>query len=145
MLASKTIVALAAVASMGALALAGTDASARGFGGGSGMRMGGGHVGHVNSLRVGGGGNFHRVGGGNFHRIGHGIGHGINLRHPGRPPIFVHHRPHIRWGWGWRRHYWVAPVIATTGVATGVVATAPTWNRCTCLTKEYTPDGAVVF
>ena len=33
--------------------------------------------------------------------------------------------------------------MVATGVAT--YATAPTWNRCTCLTKEYTPDGRVLF
>jgi hypothetical protein len=64
------------------------------------------------------------------------------FKHPGiKKPIFVHHRPH--WRYGFRRHYWVAPVVAT-GIATRYVA-QPTWNRCNCLTKEYTPEGAVVF
>ncbi len=132
----KTVLALAAVASLGALALASNDASARGFGGG-GMRVGGGHPG---GIHVGGG--IHRIGGPGFRRIGGGIA----IRHPVRPPIFVHrpHHPNWYWRFGWRRHYWVTPVVAT-GVATGVVASAPSWNRCTCLTKEYTAEGAVVF
>jgi hypothetical protein len=102
------------------------------------MRMGGGHGMHIG--HVGGGA---RIGGIGFRRIGGGV-----FRHPGlrRPPIFAHghhHHHHWRW-WGWRRHYWYPPVIAT-GVATGVVAAAPSYNRCTCLTKEYTPEGAVLF
>ena len=59
------------------------------------------------------------------------------------------HHPHWhwpRWSWWryttWGRPYWAAPVVAG-GVAT--YAATPTTNRCTCLTKEYTPQGAVVF
>lgn len=133
----KTVLALAAVASLGVLALATNDASARGFGGG-GMRS---HGGGGGGIHLGGGGMRHIGGGGNFRRIG-----GIYKPHfrPHFRPHFVHrHHHHWRWGWAWRRPYWVAPVV-TTGIATGVVA-APTWNRCTCLTKEYTPEGAVVF
>jgi hypothetical protein len=126
----STILALAAIASLGTFALASTDASARGFGGGGGgggggMRMSGG--GHVSSFRTPGirtsglrGSSFA------FRRI-------VRIHPP-------HWHPHYRFGW--RRPYWIAPVVAT-GVAT--YATAPTWNRCTCLTKEYTPEGAVVF
>jgi hypothetical protein len=114
----RTALALAAIASLGLFALTTHDASARGFGGHGGMRMGGGmHVGIAHT--------------GSFRTIGH------------RPTFIVNHRPHFHWRYGWRRPYWVAPVVAT-GVATGVVS-APTWNRCTCLTKEYTPEGAVVF
>jgi hypothetical protein len=81
------------------------------------------------------------VGGVGIRRIG-GIKH-PQFKHPHVHPKFVQHH-HRHWRWGWRRHYWVAPVV-TTAVATGVVAAAPTWNRCSCLTKEYTPEGAVVF
>ena len=49
------------------------------------------------------------------------------------------------WGhnhWRWRRHfYYAAPAIATGYV--GYRAAQP--NLCTCLTKEYTPEGQVVF
>jgi len=121
----STILALAAIASLGSIALSSTSASAfghgRGFGGG--VHTGGGmHVsGGMHSFRG------YRTGGFAFRRFAH-------VR-----PLWRH--PH--WRFGWRRPYWVAPVIAT-GLAT-TYATAPTWNRCTCLTKEYTPEGAVVF
>ena len=127
----KTILALAALASVGAFALATNDASARGFGGGGGMRMGGGHGGGIISIR-------RRLSPHRWRRTlpSH------RATSTGLP--FVHHRhPHFHWRYGWRRNYWVAPVVAT-GIAAGVVS-APTYNRCTCLTKEYTPEGAVVF
>ena len=119
----STILALAAIASLGVFALSSTSASA--FGGrGGGHISGGGH--HGGGMHIGGG--MHRLHGG-----------GISFRR------VVHFRPHWKhphFRIGWRRPYWVAPVVAT-GVA--AYATAPTWNRCTCLTKEYTPEGAVVF
>jgi len=122
----STLLALAAVASLGTLALASTDASARGFGGG-GFRGGGFHGGGARAI----GGSFRSFHGGGFR-------HAIRFA---RPHWHHHHRHHWRW-WAWRRPYWVAPVIAG-----GVAATyaAPTYNRCTCLTKEYTQEGAVVF
>jgi hypothetical protein len=70
--------------------------------------------------------------GGGFH--GHGFkGHG-----------HVHLRPHVRphWHVGLRRHYWVAPAV-TYAVARPAVAAVP--GPCTCLSKEYTPEGVVVF
>lgn len=134
----KTVLALAAIASVGAFALISNDASARGFGGGGGMRMGGGHGG---GIHVGGGGVRH-IGGGGFRRIGVSGRRIIVDKFP-RPTLVRHHHPRFHWRYGWRRNYWVAPVIAT-GIATGVVS-APTWNRCSCLTKEYTPEGVVVF
>jgi hypothetical protein len=122
----STIMALAAIASLATFALASTDASARGGGGGGGgMRMGGGG-GHMSSFRTSG------------IRTGGLRGSSFAFRRIVRihPP---HWHPHYRFGW--RRPYWIAPVVAT-----GVAAyAAPTWNRCTCLTKEYTPEGAVVF
>jgi hypothetical protein len=66
-------------------------------------------------------------------------------------PILHPPHPHPHWWWhwhfGWRHPYWIAPVVAG-GVATSYAsyATAPAaTSRCTCLTKEYTPQGAVVF
>jgi hypothetical protein len=119
----KTVLALAAVTALGSFALASTEASARMGGFGHGMKMGGGFK--AASIKHGG--------------FTHG---GFTHRGPNFHPRFVHrHHPH--WRVGWRRHYWVAPVV-TTAIATGYAA-APTWNRCTCLTKEYTPEGAVVF
>jgi hypothetical protein len=59
-------------------------------------------------------------------------------------PKFNHWPRHWWWRYSFQRPYWVAPVIATGAVA-AYAATTPTTNRCTCLTKEYTPQGAVVF
>jgi hypothetical protein len=61
-----------------------------------------------------------------------------------KPPHW-HWHPHWHWNYGWwRRPYMIAPVVAAGGVAT-YAATAPATNRCTCLTKEYTPQGQVLF
>jgi hypothetical protein len=119
-IARKTAFAFAAVMALGSIALVTTDASARGFGGGHG-------------------GSFSKMGGGGFKGGGF---KGGGFYKPHFKPHFVHHY-HPHWRIGLRRHYWVAPVVATA-VATRYVA-QPTWNRCNCLTKEYTPEGAVVF
>jgi len=81
-----------------------------------GFHGGGGH---------GGGMKFH--GGGGI-KVGHFHGH-------------RHFRPHFRphWHVHYRRHYWAAP-IATYAVARPAIA-----GPCTCLSKEYTPEGAVLF
>ena len=61
---------------------------------------------------------------------------------PGWPPLkphWPHHHPH------WHHvHYrpWVAPVVVG-GAA--YVASRPVAGPCTCLSKEYTPEGVVVF
>jgi hypothetical protein len=123
----STILALAAAASLGAFALSSSSASA--FGG----HVGGGHF-----------------SGSGMHAIGHGLGpmqaaHKPIFNKPIFKPIF---NSHWHWHWrhyGWRRPIWIAPVVAG-GVATYAAApSAPTYNRCTCLTKEYTPQGSVVF
>jgi hypothetical protein len=117
----STILALAAVASLGAFALSSSSASAFGHFGG----FGGGHF----------------IGGGHGPMIGHGP---MQMAHKPWPTF----NPHWHWHWrhfGWRHPIWIAPVVAG-GVATYAAApAAPTYNRCTCLTKDYTPQGAVVF
>ncbi len=70
---------------------------------------------------------------------------GIVIKNP-------HPHPHW-WWWSHWRPYWIAPTVVTGAVAGGAVArggvsyaaTAPATNRCNCLTKEYTQEGAVVF
>jgi hypothetical protein len=134
--------AIAAALSIGALALASSEASARSFGGGGGMHASGGF--HTAPRSVG----VMRPGLVTGLRI---PGKVTGIKIPGHPGkitgIWIkphhHHHWHWRYGW-WRRGLWVAPVIATGGVAT-YAATAPSTNRCTCLTKDYTPQGAVVF
>jgi len=112
----STLLALAGALTLGVAMLSPVSADAKGFHGG------GGH---------GGGMKFH--GGGGFKGHGHFHGH----RHPG---IRIHPRwPRPHWHVHYRRHYWVAPV-ATYAVARPAVA-----GPCTCLTKEYTPEGAVLF
>jgi hypothetical protein len=63
--------------------------------------------------------------------VGHPIGHRtIRWR-------FREHRHFVRW----HHHIWVRPV----GYAIGEVDTAVAPGPCTCLTKNYTPEGMVVF
>ncbi|HKS64977.1 MAG TPA: hypothetical protein VJT13_24975 [Xanthobacteraceae bacterium] len=142
--------ALAAVATLGTATLISTtdSADARGFGGGGFSRGGGG--GGMGMARMGGG----RVHSGGRVHIGHRVHFGH--RHIGHRIRIGHHRPHFRPHWCHRWHHhcrvhvrwprpllYTAPVIATTyAVAPTVAAPAP---RCTCLTKEYTQDGLVVF
>jgi hypothetical protein len=113
----KSILALAAAASLGALALTTTDASAFGHFGGRGFA-------HASFARVAGP---HFA----FHR---------NFAFRRIIPVY-----HAHWRWRWRfahyHPYWVAPVVATS-VATSYSAPAGT---CNCLTKQYTQEGAVVF
>ncbi len=103
----STILALAAIVSLGTFALSSTSASAFGHGGGLGggaHMSGGAHMGgfHAGGFRSGG----FRGGGFAFRRI-------VRIHPP-------HWHPHYRFGW--RRPYWIAPVV-TTGIAS--YATAP--------------------
>jgi hypothetical protein len=106
MFARTSILAFAAVATLGAAALTTTSASA--FGG------------------------FH---GGGFHGGFHGGFRGFR-------PHFVHFRPHFypSYRFGWRR-----PVIYSTPVVSTVGYSVAQPSRCSCLTKEYTADGNVLF
>ncbi len=139
----SSLLALAAMASLGAFALSSTDALAfhNGGMGGGGMRPGG------SGMHVSGGSGLHIPPGGGLHIPPGGIGHGHGPNHIVKiPPVWFppHHHHHWHWTWWhWHRPYWVAPVIATGFAAT--YATTPSYSRCTCLSKEYTPEGAVVF
>ena len=135
----NTMLALAAIASLGIASLATTgSADARGFGGGISRGGVGGHVG----MRIGGGrqiGGMHRIGG----RVS--LGHRVRIGH--RP--FIRFRPHWchRFAWRCKVHVrWPRPIIYGTGLVATSYALAPSTPRpCTCLTKEYTPDNLVVF
>ena len=133
------ILALAAVATLGTVALASSEASARSFGGGGGGVHASGGMHAAPRLTM----NRPLVTG---IRVKPPIVTGLRI--PGKVTGIVINRPHHHWHWPrwywWRnygRAYWIAPTIAAGGVATY----AATTNRCTCLTKEYTPQGAVVF
>jgi hypothetical protein len=129
----NAVLALAAIASIGAATLvtSSTSADARGFGGGGFHRGGGG--GHIGMRHIGGP---RHIGGirhiGHRHRIGH-------FR-----PNWCH-----RWHHRCRIHVrWPRPLIygavATTYAVAPTYAAAPA-PTCTCLKKEYTPDNLVVF
>ena len=119
-----SLLALAAVVALGTTALTSTSAEAHGKG------------------FHGGGKGFH---GGHFHKgHGHGHGHFHKHHHHGHGHFHRHHR-HVHWHGHWRhRHiYYPRPVVYAARPV--VYSAAPTVNRCTCLTKEYTPEGAVLF
>jgi hypothetical protein len=118
MLRKSTLMALAATAALGLAILTPNMADARGHGGGG---HGGGH---------------------GMHRGGHGGGHGMHRSHRRH---FGHHRHrghrHHRWHrhrfTRWHRPFWYAAPVS--------YAAAPVAGPCTCLTKEYTPEGSVLF
>lgn len=136
----KSLLALAAIASLGLATLVTStqSADARGFGGGFSRGGGGGHIG----MRVSG----PRMGG--MRHIGVrpiGINRHIHLRR------HVHiHRPHWCHRHPWRcnvRVHWPRPVIYGAPVVAAAAYAAPVAAapRCTCLTKEYTQEGTVIF
>jgi hypothetical protein len=139
------MLALAAVAtlSVGALVSTTDSADARpGFG------RGGMHGGGIGRVHIGG----PRIGIGRAH-LGHRFVRPIRIGHirPHFRPHF-HPRPHWCWRFPWRCKVgvrWPRPIIVGAVAAPVVAATyavAPrVTNRCTCLTKEYTQDGLVVF
>jgi len=141
------MLALAATVTLGAMALSSSSASAFHAGGGGAARSFGGGGGGMKFSGLHS--NPHFVTG---LRINRPMVNGIKIN-PGWK--FGHHwgwNHHHRWWWGfgWRRPYWITPVIATGGVAAAATTYAattsgPATSTCTCLTKQYTPQGAVVF
>jgi hypothetical protein len=124
MLRKSAVIALTAAAALG---LAISNASAKpGFGGGFKPGIGGGFK---PGFKPGG-----------FKPIGLKPVWPGKPKWPGKWPGFKPHKPH----WHWhvhRRHYWYAAApVAAYAVARPAVA-----GPCTCLSKEYTPDGAVLF
>lgn len=104
-------------------------------------------AGSANAMIARGGASFH--GGGDFHTGGSYHG-GPRLHIPIRQPglhVHEHGHDHFRHRYVWWRHWWrhghVYPVGYVAGA--GYVARAAEPGPCTCLTKEYTPDGIVVF
>src|SRR5262249_27229081 len=139
--------ALAAIVTLGAVALSSSSASAFHAAGGG---VGGAHA---------SGGGAKMLGSGGLHLNNKPLVNGIVINKPmvngikiNPWPKFGHHwNWNHRWWWwrySWRRPYWIYPVVATGGVAaaaTTTYASTPATNTCTCLTKQYTPQGAVVF
>ena len=65
---------------------------------------------------------------------------------PGHGHFHRHHR-HVHWHGHWRhRHiYYPRPVVYAARPVVYSAAPVVSTNRCTCLTKEYTQEGAVLF
>jgi hypothetical protein len=122
MIRKSTLLAVAASAALGLAMLAPTSASAMRGGGGGGMHGGGGGM-------HGGGGGMH---GGGGMRIpgGHG-GPNIGIRWP---------HPHPHWHVHWHRPIWYGGIRTV-----GYTVANPVAGPCTCLSKEYTEDGRVLF
>ncbi len=80
---------------------------------------------------------FHKGGGhhGGVHFKG---GHGKHFGHGHH----VHRHGHRHWR---HRHVHIYPRPVIYSAAPAVYAAKPAVNPCTCLTKEYTPEGAVLF
>jgi len=141
----KTILTLASAATLAVAMLASQSADARGFGGGG----------------FGGGGGGRGFGGGGF--ASHSIGRGGNIGmarvtgrvgrpiipilnpgrpgHPGFPHWGFHHHDHGHWVFRFGRWIVVDDVVEEAPA----IVTAPAPGPCTCLTKNYTPSGLVVF
>ncbi len=140
----KFMIAFAALASLATATLAGsvTDAEAARSGG---FARSPGAARMMHHAPRGGFHAIHRA-----HRIGIHRHHVRPIRHVHRVPIWRH-----RHGWCWR-HPWhcraryvawrpyVYAAAAPAVVATAYAAT-PTVSRCTCLTKDYLPDGSALF
>ena len=118
MLRKSTLLAVAATAALGLALLSPSIASARGHGGGHG---GGGH---------------------GMHGGGHGGGHGMHGGHGRHGGHFGHHHRRPHWHVRYHRPIWYAPrPVIYSAYAPRIVTPGP----CTCLSKEYTPEGAVLF
>jgi hypothetical protein len=135
----NTMLALAAVAALGAATLVTSTTSADAMRGGGFHGGGGFRGGSVGMRHVGGGQRFigHRhIGARNIHRPRH-VGH----RHPHWCRFHGRCGVHVRWH---RPLIYTAPVAAVATYASTTPVAAPA-GRCTCLTKEYTQDNLVVF
>ena len=151
----KLILSLAAAATIAVASLSSGSADARGFAGGGGF---GGGRGFAGGRGFGGGAEMARLPGG-----GHGgccgtlkpifPGHPIvpgPLPHP-IPGPFPHGHP----GWGFYPHghnhwvfrfgHWIVVDDVVEEAPATVIAPAAIPGPCTCLTKNYTPSGLVVF
>jgi hypothetical protein len=138
------ILTLASAATLAVAMLASQSADARSFGGGGGFGGGG--------RGFGGGGFAGRSFGGGGGGMARFTGNGgrplipiFNPGHPGRPGfpghwwVFNHHN---HGHWVFRDGRWIVIDDVVVDEAPAVV-TAP--GPCTCLTKNYTPSGLVVF
>jgi hypothetical protein len=138
----KSLITIAAVATVAVAALASSSSTyARGFVGGGFSRGGvGTHFGTARMVRTTGIG---RVTPGNRMSRLCVLGRSCQPRPPIHPPIWVwhHHFPHH---WVFRGGHWIVEDVAAVESPV-VLPPASTPAPCTCLTKTYTPAGLVVF
>jgi hypothetical protein len=156
MLTRTSIIALVAVAGLGATALVPTSAAARGggFGHGGGFSHGPsmhravshGPIVHRSVARMPIKSGLHKV------SIKPGLKPGLQFaKHwPHKHPHWCHHHNCGPWYVGWHTpHYVVDVVEPQTAVIERVAAplTSPIQrtDTCNCLTKQYLPDGSVLF
>ena len=129
---SKTILALAALATIGTAALVTSTSSA--------------------DARAGFRGGFHGGFKGNIGRVARFTPDRPNWNpHKPNRPHWHPRVPRPHWHVRWHRSWGYGVGVATAAVAAPAYAAAPTYaapaapRPCTCLTKEYTPDNLVVF
>jgi hypothetical protein len=123
---SRKLILSLSVAAIAAVTLASGAADARGFGGG-GARMGGGRASFGGHASFGG-------------RSSMAVRGPIRGSHPFHPVRFGHYHEHGHWIF--RGGRWIVDDVVADAPAP---VTAATPGPCTCLTKNYTPDGQVVF
>ncbi len=139
----SALLAIVAAATFGLSMLMTAEADARGHGGSGGFSRGGGShsMGRVSGMRA------TSIRGG-VHRPGVRLPHHPHqhAHHHHRHHWHHHHCRHHHHCWRYPRVWYGGTIYAgyTAPVAAAPIA-APVANRCTCLTKEYTPEGAVVF
>jgi hypothetical protein len=174
MITRMSILAIAAAAGLGASVLMPTDAAARGFGGGGGgggfghgggMSHGGGFargpalrsMGHVPTMTR----TAHLPIKSGLHKISKlpikpGPTKFAKFSKPGPHKHWCHHHHCNPWFVDWHTPHYVVDVVepATAviektalveSVAAPVVAPVQRGDTCTCLTKQYLPDGSVLF
>ncbi len=142
----KLILSLAAAATVAVASLSSGSADARGFAGGGGFGGGRGFGGGAMMARLPGGGHggccgtikpiFPGGGGGHLPILPGPFPHG----HPG----WVFH-PHDHGHWVFRFGRWIVVDDVVEEAPTTVIAPAAIPAPCNCLTKNYTPNGLVVF
>ena len=143
--------ALAAIASLGIATLVtsttSADAMPSGFKGGRGNTI------HAAARNLGGPrhlGAPHLIGGDRISRTPRLIGRDpisrtpgfVNRHHPNWCRLTGRCNIHVRWHRPWT---YTVPVVAASSYAVAPSYAAAPAPRCTCLTKEYTQDGLVVF
>lgn len=140
----KFMIACAALASIATATLAASITDAEAARGGFARSHGGPRM--IHAAPRGGFHAIHRVH--RVHRIGIPRHHVRPIRHVHRVPIWRH-----RHGWCWRHPWhcraryvgWRPYVYAAAPAVVATAYAAPTVSRCTCLTKEYLPDGSALF